>query len=430
MQFPASISDQPAFLKSLTSADWSSDNVLRQITLPKDLAASGDFCEEAAALQMVGHLARYAADRGVQETTLESVSTQPLSGVSNYWHFAPWYAALRALQYSKSPAIDPPRVPQKVFPSLGSVPGSDVQRALLDRSSGFVPMDGAKRAFALAIGSGIESKPPALHLGSDVAPESDIGDVLMRVFENIGVAELLQNLSSDVVVTRGWFMREISHMARELYLNAVEHGTKSEAGVFLPRVVRGVIVRLCPLELSRLANQDTFTAMMSPFLGRCRERVLRRRKLTGKGAEPTAPIPLLELSFVDNGPGFVRTWLSAESRRNTGRIISADLDNVTPSDEQHIVQSCFDKHRTTKSSTGVGIGLYDVHKLMRRLGGIIVVRTSQVHLIRDYSRVAAPNAPPPDFENWDPRNPRLPEISGVAVSLLIPLVPLPPSAES
>lgn len=430
MQFPQSISDQTAFLRSAFFNGQPGAQNSQSLTLPVELTADGDFCEEAAALQMVGHIARHCAVHEIDAIDLKSPSAQVLGEGSNYWNLAPWYTALRLLQHPRSPEIDPPRNLQKRPQSLKQGFGLDVQGVLLDRYAGFVQTDGAKHAFLVAIGSGAESRPPVLHIDRDVAPEAEFLQVLSRGFDNLGATDFLKNLSTDTLVSKGWFMREIAHMARELYLNSVEHGTKSEAGIFLPRSVRAFTVRLCQLDLSRLANQDAFTAMMSPFLGRCRDRVTRRRKLTGTGSDPTVPIPLIELSFVDNGPGFVRTWLSAEHRRETGRILTADLTNVTPDKEREIVQSCFDKHRTTKSTTGVGIGLYDVHKLMRRLGGIVVVRTSQVRLVRDYSRVVGPENTIPDFEYWDPKNAKLPEISGAAVSFLIPLVPLPAVSEN
>jgi hypothetical protein len=149
---------------------------------------------------------------------------------------------------------------------------------------------------------------------------------------------------------------------------------------------------------------------------------MRRNKLTREARQLN--VPLIEISMVDNGPGLVRTWLSAEQWTSTGILSQVDLSKVSLESERDIIERCFEKHRTSKRTPLSGIGLYDVHRIMRRLGAMLVVRTSRVRLVRDYSRREVEPSAVPQFENWDPKQPELPEIAGVSVSAFVPLIPL------
>ena len=419
MHFPESVTAQADFLSSLSPEMIEQFRVSGSLIMPSRLAADGDFGEEASALQLVGHIARllpndYAGGIGL-ESALGLAHTDAMTDPL-------WYAAYRLISTPKHPPLDPDGLKRQDM-KLRDKAADRVRSELMGAGSFFARPSrdkAAEIAFSMGMGIGNESRPPRLHIGAEVAPERKFEEFLTALIEAVNALKSLKPLESNKVSVR-WFCREFGHLTRELYQNAAQHGMQTATGKTIPRSFRAVLVRACDLDLQRLAGQDSFTAMLSPFERRTSRKV--RAQQQGKVWDAAPTIPLLEISIVDNGPGLVRTWLAAKSLKESGVLVDPDLTTISASDERAILTECFKKHQTSKLRFTAGIGLFDVHRIMRKLGGLIVIRTSRIRVVRDYSKPSEEETPP-EFENWDSRSPLLPEISGACVTLLLPLVPV------
>ena len=421
MRFPESVSAQEPFLVDLPQKLKAVLAESKTLVLPNRLAAGGDFGEEAAALHLVGHMARclprgYLGGLGlVSETALTypDVMVDPL-----------WYASSRLLSSPHSPPLDlqstlDPRSSKAREHHLADPFADGVRLGHMGPDS-FFTHPARPLSYAMALGSLAEARPPGLQVDDRVRPEGRFEELFSSLVERLDVLRHLKPLERDRVSVR-WFCEEFAHLTRELYLNATQHGQLTAAGRAIPRAFRAVLVKACDLDLQRLARGDAFTAMLGAFERRTRARIQSRQR--GNVWQVPPAVPLLEISIIDNGPGLVRTWLAAQALKETGSLLEPDLTLVSAADEQRMVNECFEKHRTTKSVRGAGIGLFDVHRIMKRLGGIVIVRTSRIRVVQDYSRPPADGGIP-RLENWDAQRPALPEISGTCVTLLLPLVPV------
>lgn len=407
VRFPDSISAHTPFLECLRQ---SVDDSATKLRLPAKLIADGNFTEEAQALLLVGHCARTIVAAGRQNLQVEAESAE--------LDDAHVYAAHRLLSY-RSASTDP-KSRSEVLPRLHDPFLLRVRRDLLS-SSGLRRHPNGRAAFMMAAGSSREGFPDALHQADGgVIGEADFERALRALVEAVGQRNAVANLKT-VNVSEDWFYRQFTLLLRELYLNAYQHGRKSEGGKTLRRCLRVVSARQSTLSLDNLRGNDAFTAQLSPFWRRCLSLQQRNAKLLERKMT-TRAVPLLELSVVDNGPGLVRTWLANEKEYSTGMLMPVDLSAVSLEKEMEVVAHCFQKHATTKPDVDAGLGLYDAHKVMSRLGGMLIVRTSRVHVASDYSvrNVSKQSVP---FVHWNPNVGLLPEISGLSMTALIPLVP-------
>ena len=410
VNFASSISGQTAFLRDMEAIGTSD---MLTLNMPSRLAADGDFGEEAAAIQLVGHVGRWASRLRIARVDVQAVDLLQRSDVIAEPH---QYAARRLLM---GRSVRPSTAPSTIAPRVESAVASSIRADLASPSGVFTHPNGTM-SFMMAFDDERDGLPQALHAGFNVVSEESFGTIMSTLVGSIGASSALQNIAGSV--SPRWFREQFSLLLRELYLNGFEHGRRSEDGRAFARVLRCILARLTMLKYSRIANQDSFTAMMSPFLNRCTQRIVRANKLTG--TRYPDDIPLLEFSVIDNGPGLVRTWLASEAQRLSGEYRAADLRDVSTDSERAIVERCFQKHQTSKRTATAGLGLFDVHKIMRRLGALLIVRTSRVRLVCDCSKDHGELATI-RFEDWDPKQPELPEISGTTVTALIPLLPSP-----
>ncbi len=116
---------------------------------------------------------------------------------------------------------------------------------------------------------------------------------------------------------------------------------------------------------------------------------------------------LVELSVFDTGPGLGLRWLSGAK----GYTCYADFDE---DEELEAIQTCFEKHSTTKASQFSGLGLTMALMAMKRLNAFMTLRTGRVGLYQDFS-VEKTEAFKPR-RRFAPRQ-RLSEIAGTAYTI-------------
>ena len=116
---------------------------------------------------------------------------------------------------------------------------------------------------------------------------------------------------------------------------------------------------------------------------------------------------LVELSVFDTGPGMGLRWLS----ETKGHTRYSDFDTE---EELSAIQTCFEKHSTTKASQFSGLGLTMALMAMKRLNAFMTLRTGRVGLYQDFSVEKTQSFKP--RSRFGPRQ-RLSEIAGTAYTI-------------
>lgn len=201
----------------------------------------------------------------------------------------------------------------------------------------------------------------------------------------------------------------LSSMVHQLFLNADEHGSFDAHGRRHDRSIRGIAVRLTSVDnvgaLVQLAGDDTSFRSYMMKLG-----LFPKDKALPKSGDekcPSGPIKLLEISVFDTGPGIALRWLADKlgKRRYSEFSIQAELEAV---------QTCFQKHSTTKSSQYFGQGLSMALQAMRKLNAFMTLRTGRLSLYQDLSRSDTVEFMP---KNRFAKGVELPEISGTGYTI-------------
>lgn len=201
----------------------------------------------------------------------------------------------------------------------------------------------------------------------------------------------------------------LSGLVYQLFLNSDEHGAYSPDGMRMERSVRGISVRHTSVSdigaLMKMASDD---APLKTYLLK-----LGFQKNTGVGELgsmqkiPGGPMHLVEISVFDTGPGIGLHWLSQKE----GRCSYSDF---SLSEEIEAVQTCFQKHATTKASQFFGQGLSSALTAMKRLNAFMTLRTGRLSLYQDFSRPEAMEFKP---KNRFPSSGGVPEISGTGYTI-------------
>jgi hypothetical protein len=113
----------------------------------------------------------------------------------------------------------------------------------------------------------------------------------------------------------------------------------------------------------------------------------------------------LQLSFFDTGPGF--------ASRFSGKAIS----ELSLKEERDLVLHCLRKNETTKRQAGAGNGFPEVLSALRRIGGLIAIRTGRLRLFSAFEPGEAVDQYV--FDDW--YSEPLAEAVGAVVSIMVPI---------
>ena len=114
----------------------------------------------------------------------------------------------------------------------------------------------------------------------------------------------------------------------------------------------------------------------------------------------------LHISFFDSGPGF--------ASRMSGRAVQ----EMSLEDERRYLLKCLQPRQSSKTLDAAGIGLPAILTELRRVGGLIRIRSGRLCIYNQFEENDR-QRDLGDFRDWD--NADLAPVAGAVVTLMIPL---------
>lgn len=181
------------------------------------------------------------------------------------------------------------------------------------------------------------------------------------------ISRILDQLGTRVANSIGPIqLNYLSGLIYQLFHNADEHGAYDLNGNRYGTSMRGITARLTVVEREGVQGAD------KPLQAYLTKLLLSDAALTGSDDK----ISLVEISVFDTGPGLALRWLSGEKNIKSYQDISLQ-------EEEMAVQTCFEKHASTKASQYVGQGLSMALWAMKRLDAFMTLRTGRLSLYQD-----------------------------------------------
>lgn len=197
----------------------------------------------------------------------------------------------------------------------------------------------------------------------------------------------------------------LSAMVYQLFLNSDQHGAYDIQGGRYKAGMRGISARLTSLQdlPSIVANAGDDPHLRS-YLSRSAS------KLAAPATNPTKsthqPAQILEISVFDTGPGLALRWLSEKKGAQKHSDFSLN-------EELEAVQTCFEKHTSTKAGNLYGQGLPVALRALKQLKAFMTLRTGRLSLYQDFSHSKTDDfIPQPRFQNRE-----LAEIAGATYTI-------------
>ena len=181
----------------------------------------------------------------------------------------------------------------------------------------------------------------------------------------------------------------------ELFRNTHQHALTDVRGDHLRRSVRGIHARRHSLDPAVLSEMLEGSPPLHQYSTRRRARAGRRH------------VELVEFSVFDSGPGMAARWLGRE----------------TPDRQEELqaVTECFERHGSSQSNRGRGIGLPIVIAALRERNGFLRLRTGRQSLYADLGEEAdAPFGKSPTLRAWPGGRP-VARASGTLMTFLLPV---------
>ncbi|SFJ92229.1 hypothetical protein SAMN05518863_103328 [Candidatus Pantoea symbiotica] len=247
-------------------------------------------------------------------------------------------------------------------------------------------ISGAKRQYLAPLFS---SRDP-----NSVKDSSEMSKSLIEIFKEIG-REDFYNLEGELLKGFGVF-------TCELFKNTQEHARKDENGMPYPSHVEGII--------SSYVNSNA-ELYKSDFISnpRLKEYYESKIELKSNGEK----LHCIQISFFDTGPGI------------TGRAFGKKSYEGSLSDEKEDLISCLQKNFTSKNQSGAGNGYPTILNQLRKVGGLIRIRTGRHCIFNCFSgnelasNIDEKDAELLNFESWSEEGLAL--AAGTVVSILVPL---------
>jgi len=264
-----------------------------------------------------------------------------------------------------------------------------------------------------------------------------------RTSENLITRTSFERLTKKIISTnkslfekidnQRQYITNISHILYETLLNTIEHGYTDMNDIDYDRNVRGVIFKEHAFSeyksLDYLMESSQENSAFEQYLLYCKnkfeeghaanhqqhlERVKIRDFDEGKQTESYS---FLELSVFDGGCGI--------ARRLSGR------ENLSQEEEREYCVKAFEKHISSKNTSGFGIGLNGVWNTLIDLKALIRLRTGRISLYQVFPD-AEKNNPDveknnpdieknkPSFQDWKTEG-DLQRMEGSILTILIPI---------
>lgn len=221
------------------------------------------------------------------------------------------------------------------------------------------------------------------------------------VAKSISVMGAAQKLSNDD-------MKDLGRLFFELFLNTHEHGSRAEArSVWIKPGQRVIYSNGISLFDKALEKRTQNERGLSKYLQSLRASDVEKSRF-------------IEISIVDSGLGFYKRWC-------TDRKHEAPDDDLAF--EYSIIKKCFTARQTSSGMDDKGFGLPVVMDRLTKLRGFMKVRSGRLSLYRDFIFQPYTVGDGCDFSDWvtglsgGETLTELAQVSGVAITLLIPLEP-------
>lgn len=182
----------------------------------------------------------------------------------------------------------------------------------------------------------------------------------------------------------------------ELISNTQEHAVSDHLGNDYPAHVEGLMVGWKRLDDAIFAEDFTGTEDLKRYWDR--ERSTTENDKTSLRA--------LHISFFDTGPGFA------------SRISGKSLAEMNVDEEKTLLMTCLGRRVSSKREAAAGIGLPSVLTELRKVGGLIRIRTGRMSVYNQFE-VNDTTRDPFGFRDWD--NTTFAPVAGTVVTILIPL---------
>ncbi|SDG76984.1 MULTISPECIES: hypothetical protein [unclassified Duganella] len=169
----------------------------------------------------------------------------------------------------------------------------------------------------------------------------------------------------------------LSAMVYQLFLNSDQHGAYDIRGGRYKVGMRGISARLTSLQdLPTIVANAGDDPHLRSYLSRAASKSAMPAAKTIKSAHQQMQI--LEISVFDTGPGLALRWLG--DKKGATRYDDFSLD-----EELEAVQTCFEKHTSTKAGNLYGQGLPVALRALQQLKAFMTLRTGRLSLYQDFS---------------------------------------------
>lgn len=196
----------------------------------------------------------------------------------------------------------------------------------------------------------------------------------------------------------------------ELFLNTHEHGTRGQKrSEWLKPGVRIIYVQAINLNEAGARG----VVQNQPVLKKYLQSVEKKHGMEKKKL-------FVEISIVDSGLGLCGRWLA--DRDSNNKTVNPSIE-----DEYSIFRKCFGFRQTSTLSDSKGLGLPSVMDRLTKLDALMRVRSGRLALYRDFMASPYQSSENSMFSDWksgkstDEELSSMPSVSGVSISLLIPL---------
>lgn len=205
-------------------------------------------------------------------------------------------------------------------------------------------------------------------------------------------------------------LEDLGRIFYELFLNTHEHGTRSEVrSEWIKPGVRVIYTHGINFTEKGLTNISEKQPRLSKYLNS-----------VSKKHHSDKQKRFIEISIIDAGLGYCHRWLADHPSERE------DL-NISIKAEYDIFKKCFTFRQSSTGEYNKGHGLAAVMDRLTKLDGFMHVRSGRLSLYRDFIETPYLTDKSCTFSDWgsaqsaDYKITPMPEATGVAITLLIPL---------
>lgn len=238
-------------------------------------------------------------------------------------------------------------------------------------------------------GSKVQHLRPLFRAADQLKPPSEMAAEMRRLIEFVNKQSGRNSVPESLIESLGLF-------CTELLSNTQEHATSDHLGLPYVAHVEGMMVGWKRLEDEIFAEDFEGSEDL--------KRYWQRESSTTDNNKTS--LRALHISFFDSGPGF--------ASRMSGRVVH----DMSLEDERGYLLKCLQPRQSSKMLDAAGIGLPAILTELRRVGGLIRIRSGRLCIYNQFEENDR-QRDLGDFRDWD--NAALAPVAGAVVTLMIPL---------